>query len=219
MEELLLPLFPLELVLFPEERLPLHIFEERYRLMVRHCLGEESKAGAEHEFGIVLASGQEMRSVGCTARIAEVARRYDDGRMDIIARGLRRFEILFTDDEMRYLRAGVEFFDDDAGADVPSAANAQSALNLFLEVMKRLPESSDAVELPKAPYQRLSFRMAAPLPLEPDFKQQLLAMRNEDERLSKLNETLRQMIPRLDWVIQARAKVGGNGHLRPREKQ
>lgn len=219
MEELLLPLFPLDIVLFPEERLPLHIFEERYKLMVRHCMGEQAKGNADREFGIVLANGQEMRSIGCTARIVEVTRQYDDGRMDIIASGARRFEILFTDEEMPYLRAGVEFFNDDAGADVPSPGAAGTAMELFLEVLKRLPEAPETPELPKAPYHRLSFRVAAPLPLELDFKQQLLAMRNEDERLTKLNEALRQMIPRLDWVLEARAKAGGNGHLKPRKKR
>ena len=83
MNDRLLPIFPLQLVLLPEEVLPLHIFEERYKQMIGECLTEDKP------FGIVLFDSQSIRSVGCTTRIAEIIKRYDDGRMDILNRRAR----------------------------------------------------------------------------------------------------------------------------------
>src|SRR5580704_8217678 len=109
MESLLLPLFPLELVLFPGQILALHIFEDRYKEMIGECLENQT------EFGIVLA-GEKDNSIanqGCTAVVTSVTRRYDDGRMDIEAGGRRRFEVLFLDQERSFLRAAAQFFDDE----------------------------------------------------------------------------------------------------------
>ena len=69
MEEILLPLFPLELVLLPEEPLPLHIFEDRYREMIGECLRAKTSGFGRQDFGVVLAKGQEISNVGCTAQI------------------------------------------------------------------------------------------------------------------------------------------------------
>jgi Lon protease-like protein len=90
MEQSLLPLFPLEVVLLPEEPLPLHIFEERYKEMIGECLKAKASGGGQQEFGVVLAKGQEIYDVGCTARIVNLTRQYADGRMDILTVGKRR---------------------------------------------------------------------------------------------------------------------------------
>ncbi len=82
-----LKLFPLGVVLFPGIPLPLHIFEERYKKLIGECLEKSSV------FGIVYYDGTAMRSVGCTARVEHIAKRYDDGRLDIVVRGERRFRI------------------------------------------------------------------------------------------------------------------------------
>src|SRR5947209_19237850 len=81
----LLPLFPLELVLFPGMALPLHIFEPRYKEMIGECLEHDSA------FGIVRAVEDGVAHVGCSAEVVTVVKRYDDGRLDIVTRGLRRF--------------------------------------------------------------------------------------------------------------------------------
>ena len=73
-----IPLFPLGLVLLPKMNLPLHIFEERYKLMISECLADS------RPFGILYFDGDSIHSSGCTARITEVVERYDDGRMDIL---------------------------------------------------------------------------------------------------------------------------------------
>ena len=107
MQQELLPLFPLQLVLLPGAGLPLHIFEERYKEMIGEAINDGT------EFGIVLASEKGIVNTGCTAVVQRVVNRYDDGRMDIIARGRRRFEILLLNEEKNYLRGAVEFFDDE----------------------------------------------------------------------------------------------------------
>jgi Lon protease-like protein len=212
MDTLLLPLFPLEIVLLPEEPLPLHIFEDRYKEMIGECLKAKEEHSGQQEFGVVLAHENEMRTAGCSAKIVNVTRKYPDGRLDIFTVGVRRFEILYTDQERSFVRAGIEFFDDDAGADAPSDSDATRAIELFRETMKRLRKTSDIpVHFPR-PYRHLSFRIASALPLDPEFKFQLLALRDESERLRRTIQTLAQWIPQLDRVERARAKAGGNGH-------
>jgi Lon protease-like protein len=212
MDELLLPIFPLELVLLPEEILPLHIFEERYKLMIGECLAaRESKTG-QQEFGVVFARGNEIETVGCCARILNVIRKYNDGRMDIATVGGRRFEILYTDEKRPYLRGGIALFDDDPGVDTASDASAAKAIDLFRNALQRLRKSTEIpVHLPP-PYRHLSFRMGASLPLKPGFKQRLLSIHRESERLDLLIATMKTMVTQLDFVEKARKKSGGNGH-------
>src|SRR6266567_8398446 len=102
----LLPLFPLQLVVFPGSAIPLHIFEERYKEMV----GEAEAAGSE--FGIVLAKDGGVVNAGCTVVVESVLNRYPDGRFDVLTRGQRRFALVSIDQELAYLRGEVEYFED-----------------------------------------------------------------------------------------------------------
>src|SRR5580693_4508827 len=181
MESLLLPLFPLELVLFPGQSMALHIFEERYKEMIGECLKGQT------EFGVIQAKDDSIVNIGCTATVSEVTRRYDDGRLDIEITGSRRFELLFLDQERSFLRAAVQFFDDeDPGADL---IDGRRALDLYTEVLELV--FNDADERRKNQVnpevnregKQLSFLMIAPLPVDNDFKQSLLAMRSEVERM------------------------------------
>ena len=218
MSEVLFPLFPLEIVLLPEEPLPLHIFEERYKRMIGECLKAKSAGSPEQEFGVILAKDKEMQPVGCGARIVNLTRKYSDGRMDILTVGTRRFDVLATDEERAYLRGDVEFFDDDNGADTAGEDDAQSAIALFRDAMQRLHKSRDMpIHLPK-PYRYLSFRIAAPLPFDPDFKQQLLSIRNEAERLHEVTLGMESLIAQLDLLDKARSKAGGNGNIRSHQQ-
>src|SRR5258707_10272056 len=107
MQEELLPLFPLQVVLFPRTALPLHIFEERYKQMICEALRGKT------EFGVVQAGENGVVDTGCTASIEEVAKKYPDSRMEVLTVVRRRFEIIILNDEKRYLRRAVEFLDDD----------------------------------------------------------------------------------------------------------
>jgi Lon protease-like protein len=212
MDETFLPLFPLELVLLPEQPLPLHIFEERYREMIGECLRAKTSGSGRQEFGVVLAKGEAISNVGCSAQIVSLTRKYDDGRMDILTVGKRRFEIFLANEEKPYLRASVEFFDDE-GPDTPGEAEAENAIALFREVMRRFHRAPEMpIHLPQ-PYRHLSFRLAAPLPLDLDFKQRLLSLRNEPERLQQVVHAMGQLVRQMEVVQEARKKAGGNGDM------
>src|SRR6476659_3422884 len=82
-----LPLFLLPVSALPGEEVPLHVFEPRYRALVQHCLDTES------EFGVLLVDDDGAREVGCAVRIDRVAHRHEDGRLEIVTRGTRRFQL------------------------------------------------------------------------------------------------------------------------------
>src|ERR1700761_8037787 len=103
----LLPLFPLSVVLLPATPLPLHIFEERYKKMMSDLISGST------EFGVVLAKDDGIVNIGCTATVDRVLQRYDDGRLDLVAIGQRRFRVVSLNDDKSYLRASVEFFNDE----------------------------------------------------------------------------------------------------------
>jgi Lon protease-like protein len=214
MEDLLLPLFPLDVVLLPQEPLPLHIFEEPYKDMIRECLDAQARGAGVDEFGIVLAKEEKMKTVGCTAHIVRVIRRYDDGRLDIMTLGRRRFEVLFTNEEKSYLRGSVEFFDDEAGGTPPSREAAERTVELFHKVAARLDKTRELPDGFPRPEQSLSFQLAGPLPLDLEFKQELLENRSEAERLRLLGRAIERLIRQIDMVEKARNKAGGNGKLR-----
>ena len=213
MQEMLLPLFPLEVVLLPEEPLPLHIFEERYKTMIGDCLEAKETGQGPADFGVVLLKGQELHTLGCTAHIVDVTSKYEDGRMDILTVGKRRFEILETDEERPYLRGTVEFFDDE-GPDSADEAEAAFAIERFREVLRQLRNASEMpVHLPH-PYHYLSFRLAAALPLGLEFKQQLLSLRHEPQRLKLIVRAMGAILDQLQRTRQAESKAGGNGNIR-----
>ena len=115
------PLFPLGLVLLPQERLPLHIFEDRYRTMIGQCLE------AEAEFGIIWLSDDGLKEVGCSARIDRVLERFDDGRMNILVEGTTPFRLLRRIEELPYPAGDVELLDDDGDGDPEAATAARRA--------------------------------------------------------------------------------------------
>src|ERR1035438_8660227 len=101
-----IPLFPLNIVLFPDEQLPLHIFEPRYRRMVRECLDNKTP------FGMLLALPNGVVRVGCTAEILEVIKTYEDGRMDIIPVGREPFRVVELFDGEPLLHGVIDYLDD-----------------------------------------------------------------------------------------------------------
>jgi Lon protease-like protein len=128
-----IPLFPLNVVLLPELPLPLHIFEERYKEMIGNCL-ETDKL-----FGVVFMQGKQMRRVGCTAKIIQVLKQYDDGCLDILTVGKQRFNILEISEEKTYLESKVELFDDIIEEDSPqTTALKQKGMALLQQLEKTM---------------------------------------------------------------------------------
>jgi Lon protease-like protein len=199
-------------VLLPEEILPLHIFEERYKQMIGECLEAKTQQPSRQEFGIVLVHDKEMQSVGCSARILRVVRKYPDGRLDILVMGKRRFEILHTNDEKTYLRCAVNFFDD-SGPDTPAETDAARAISAFRQAEARLHQSSESPVQFLPPYRYLSFHIASALPLNVEIKQELLSVRQEDKRLAKVIDALNGLMERLHLSQRAQEKSRGNGNL------
>jgi len=197
----LLPIFPLELVLFPGAPLPLHIFEDRYKEMIGECVA------AKRPFGVVRAMAQAVAEVGCTADIIEVVKKYEDGQLDIICEGRQRFEVVQLDQELAYLRAEVAFFDDEPEASSPE--HTQKAIECYSELMSMVENEAETPE-PDDP--QLSFHLIAPLPVDLDFKQTILASRSEAKRIAMTAEYLTAVLPRMKRAIKAREKAGGNGH-------
>jgi len=170
---ILLPLFPLDLVLLPGTPLPLHIFEPRYREMISECLDRNQ------HFGVVRGKDQELAEVGCTAEILTVTKKYPDGRMDIVTEGRARFEVLQLNQERSFLQGEVLYLHDEPG--VASPEQIAQAMNLHGEIMTLAgaePEKSSEID-----ERQLSFHLAGSLPMDLDFKQTLLGMKSESERL------------------------------------
>ena len=202
--DLLLPLFPLEVVLLPGATLSLHIFEERYKLMIGEALERHS------EFGIVLAKGRSLASLGCSAVVEKVIKRYEDGRLDILTAGRRRFEILFLDDQKPYLQAAIHFIDDET-----AASPAPEVVARLRELCARAAEYVPSMEAVAGEEEALdSFQIAAVVPADLDFTQRLLGQRSEAERMATLNEYLEKLVPRLQTTRKAEAVSRGNGHAR-----
>jgi Lon protease-like protein len=174
----LLPLFPLQVVLFPGSPLPLHIFEDRYKEMIQEVLRDRA------EFGVVMANEKGIVSTGCTATVDTVLRKYPDGRMDILTRGRRRFEIERINDERSFLRGQVEFFDDQAETPVDPALRA-SAIEGFNEFQKLT--STDLLDPAGAHDPQLSFRLVQAVS-DLAFRQLLLVSRSEADRIRRLAE-------------------------------
>lgn len=202
MPKQLIPLFPLQVVVFPRTRLPLHIFEERYKKMVSEAIRDKS------EFGIVLAKDEGIVNAGCTVAVEKLLQMYPDGRMDILTRGRQRFEVESLDEEMEFLRASVNFFDDE---DLETAAPELRAEALaHFHVLRDLGSTEVRGEADLEDPQ-LSFQLAQNLP-DLDFLSGLLRQRSEPGRLKELNRYLANYIPRQKIIQRVKSLAPNNGY-------
>jgi Lon protease-like protein len=196
-----LPLFPLQVVVFPRTPLPLHIFEERYKEMVGSAMRDSS------EFGIVLARDDGIVNAGCTVTVEKLLQMYPDGRMDVLTRGQRRFEIVSLNEEKDYLQAEVNFFDDEDGT-APSLELRNQAVAQY-QVLTGLPGERTGPD-PDLADPQLSFQLAHDLP-DLDFLSALLRHRSETERLKQLNQYLAAYIPRRRTMARMKELAPTNG--------
>ncbi len=204
MQEELLPLFPLQLVLFPGAELPLHIFEERYKQMI----GEVMRGGSE--FGIVQAGEKGIVNTGCTASIEKVLKKYPDGRMDLLTVGRRRFEIILLNDEKPFLRGAVEFFDDEQ-SDVLPPDLRKRVMDAYHDI-RALGEFEPSCD-PKLTDPLLSFELAEAVS-DLDFRQILLSIRSESDRIRRLAEFLPGYTSRRRQIQHVRTIAPRNGHAK-----
>jgi len=203
-----LPLFPLGVVLVPHADLPLHIFEERYKRMIGECI-EGNKV-----FGVVLHGAGGVRSVGCTARVVDVLKRYEDGRMDILTRGEERFRILrlFQDDPC--LEALVELFDDEPEEATPEM---EAIARRGIQVVNRLAEMLDEPQRyelgenwdPKS----VSYLLAGSPGFQPKEKQEFIEMTCTRTRIQKSTRAMEKTLDRMRITQEIEKIIRGNGRV------
>jgi ATP-dependent Lon protease len=202
----LLPLFPLRAVLFPGSALPLHIFEERYRVLVAESIRDD------REFGIIMAEGDALRPIGCTASITRVMRRYDDGRMDIVVSGRRRFELTaIADPKAPYIVGQVRYLDPPGEEEDPwLRARAVGLYNEF--VGRAYKDDVGPIDLASAGPD-VSFRIAQKAGMDLADRQRLLEMPLEADRLRAVIKHLERVIPLLDTIESIDRLVQNDGYL------
>ena len=198
------PLFPLGLVLLPHELVPLHIFEERYKVMISECLDGES------EFGIVWLSDEGLKDIGCSARITRVLESFDDGRMNILVEGAEPFRLVRRIEDLAYPAGDVEpledEYPDEEDLDASSAARRRYS-DLVAEVTEERPDEEDLAALD-------AYGMAATLDVALEAKQMLLELRSERARLEQLEGLFAEALERIRHAERAAERARGNGSLR-----
>ncbi len=205
-----IPLFPLQLVVFPNSRYPLHIFEERYRKLLQKCLAESSG------FIIVSKFGTRISDVGVFVKVSEVIKKYDTGESDIIVKGIKRY--LIDDVSMNpdgYLEATVENYeDDDSGTDFSLLEKMKEKFeeiinkaNFHLDesFWKRFKESETK-----------SFKVAEKSGLTLEQQQELLILREENLRLSYLIEYFNKLNEHISESSFLKQIVMSDGYLNKR---
>ena len=204
-------MFPLSIVLFPQSQVPLHIFEERYKKLVAECLAQGKT------FGINFVENSKLHSIGCTARISEVPRRYPDGKLDVVTEGIKRYQIVSVEnpeafDELLY--AQVSWIEDKP--ELRDTRLATETIRLFNELCeiayKGTIDTLDAA-LWIANDRLPSFTIAQKSGLEPDQRQALLGITSENERLSILHNFLSQLLPRVKEIETVNDLVRNDGYI------
>jgi len=202
-DERLLGLFPLGIVLLPDEVVPLYIFEERYKKLI----GERLEGG---EFGIVLAEEDTVRECGTAARVVELIEELDDGRMNVLVRGGRRFRIIEVrapdDPEAEYLSAEVDYYRD--GEPEASPELREAVLAVFGKMLALMEVESPLEPVGDEP---LSFRIAAVVGFGAPLKQELLESLSEEQRLETLLTVMTTLLPRLELRKDREEAIRGNG--------
>lgn len=198
------PLFPLGMVLLPGETVPLHIFEQRYRTMIDTCLE------GDQDFGMVWMGDPGLKDIGCTAHIAQVLERMDDGRSNILVEGTQPFRLERRIDDLDYPAGDVELLDDTPEPEDEGRAQsrARSAYASLVEkVTDERPDESDLAALD-------AYAMAATIAFELEAKQELLELRSESARLDRLAELCQEAVERFDYAQTVSEQAQTNGKVR-----
>lgn len=199
------PLFPLGIVLLPQEAVPLHIFEPRYRTMIGQCLESDT------EFGLVWLGDGGLRDVGCCAHVEQVLEQFEDGRMNIVVRGTHPFQLLRRIEDLDYPAGDVELLED-RSEEEPSEKpdDGAGARDRYADLVERVtderPAPADLAELD-------AYGMVATVELPLDTKQELLELRSEHERLERVAVLFAEALQRIDRAEQVAERARGNGSV------
>jgi ATP-dependent Lon protease len=198
-------LFPLELVLLPNERVPLHIFEDRYKDLIGDCLADAT------DFGLILEDDDGLREIGTRTAVIELIDTFDDGRMNVLVEGRGRFRVIELTEGRSFRTAEVEAVEDDG--ELPSDADVERTIAVFRRLVAAA--EADEIEEPAPGSPLLSFELAARVDFGPELKQELLELRSEVRRLRRLAELLEQAAQALTREREVRQRAAGNGKVSP----
>jgi Lon protease-like protein len=202
----IIPIFPLNIVLFPQSSLPLHIFEERYKTLISECISYDN------EFGINLIHEQNIRSIGCTAVVKEVIKRYDDGQMDIVVEGRRRYSLVNLVEAPHPYYSGRISWYNDVGEDVDDALrlNAVKLYNVFVSTV--FTDSVKRVQ-DHDPRQTRSFFLVQKSGLELMQRQLFLGINSENKRLEMLIRHYEAVLPLLSSQKNIEELAKNDGYI------
>ncbi len=206
--------------MFPDQTLPLHIFEDRYKKMIADCAQADS--GDYSLFGLSYEHEGDIASVGCAVQVVKVTRQYSNGTFDIICRTLWRYRIAeIRDDEQPYLTARVERLDDNDDGPVDPALQS-----LVSERLRQLADlaaqdmgsdgyglQADELDVSGHTLEDVeAFAVAQRIGLEPPGRQQLLELLGENSRLQYLAGFLEELLPTMQRRQDRQRRVKTNGH-------
>ena len=212
-----LPVFPLPLVLLPNELLPLHIFEPRYRQMLkdveqdRHLFGvsffdPESSTGEKPAVG----------TIGCVAEVRDV-QMLPDGRSNILSIGVIRYRLLdYIDAGEQYLISDLDFFEDEPHSEDELKSLTDDVYELFERVARAAFKISGSrgtfPEIPRAESEKLSFLITAAFNLDTAMKTSMLEITSTGERLEKIHDMLTQTVDKMEETAEIQDIAKSNGH-------
>ena len=188
----IMPIFPLPTVVFPGQVLPLHIFEDRYRVMIARCRETNpDEFPGSNRFVVVLGTGPHMFSIGCVVELIRVVTEYPDGRLDILTRGVERVALRNLRSGQPYARGSVEPLPDvsDGGHAGPLREQVLALATRLTELLCREP-----IILGIPPDEPAAYRLASLAGLDLSARQKLLETRSERERLTQVREALRRTL-------------------------
>jgi len=190
-------------VLLPTERIPLHIFELRFRELIRGCLADRT------EFGLVLEDDRGMREIGTRAAVVEVVHEFDDGRLNVVVEGGRRIRVRELTSGRSFVTAKVEPFDDEPGTADP--ARIERALRIFRRLVQ--VTQSEGIDEPAPDSPQLSFELAAKVDFGVEVKQELLELRSEPQRLARLLPLMHRAAAAIAREREVRERAATNGKV------
>jgi Lon protease-like protein len=211
-----LPIFPLPIVLFPGEVLPLHVFEDRYKMLMRHALEHSGLFGLSYIADAAVDRGTppDVGSVGCAAKITAVMP-LEEGRMNIVSTGLIRYRVLAVPQEKPFVLARVESVTDEIEPEDEFRQlkeDISGASKRFIEAARALDELGSIPEELPEDAESLSLLISSALPIEVKLKQGLLEMTSTRLRLTRLRTHLMTALTDYDHRVRTRERSKKNGH-------
>ena len=209
--EIEIPLFPLNVVLFPESKIPLYIFEERYKKMIGECISNKSV------FGINLFSDKNIHITGCSAKVEEVTERLENGEMNIIVRGVQRYKIISYELSIAgYYTGIIEYTDEESGEyDKVKMEKAVKIYNDLVEIVYK--GSVKRIDLNDIKWHKgnstVTFTMAEKSGLSLIERQKILEMDNENMRLDFMLKYFSEVIPKVTEADKISNIIKSDGYI------